>query len=105
MTADEAEEDEQKHSNVQRVLITDREIEVLRGAGTDNYRSNIRRGIQERIERLSREMDELQAAAPELAEQAREAVGEGGEDVEERVETLEHKLAVLEDRFEAYDLD
>jgi hypothetical protein len=95
MSKEQDEEEEEENQRVNRVLATDREIEVLQGRGTDNHRYVVRSKIRDRIARLKEEMEALGAVAPDLHDEAQDVLQDD----------LEERLAVLEDRFEAYDLD
>jgi len=88
-------EEEEENKRVNRVLATDREIEVLQGRGSDNHRYVARSKIRDRIARLNEEMEALEAIAPDLHGEAQGVLEDD----------LKQRLAVLEDRFEAYDLD
>jgi hypothetical protein len=88
-------DEKEENKRVNRVLATDREIEVLQGRGSDNHRYVVRSKIRDRIARLDEEMEALEAVAPDLHGEAQGVLQDD----------LEKRLAVLEDRFEAYDLD
>lgn len=84
-----------------RALLTEREREVLRGEAEDvenpeQYRSKIRSRLKNRIPKLLRDLELLEAAEPELTEQVREEFCGRGEEgpltLEERIERLENEL-------------
>lgn len=65
-----------------RALLTEREREILSGKATDvknpqKYRSNTRGRIEDRLEKVKRDLDVLEKHEPELADELREAVCEG----------------------------
>ncbi|RLM37206.1 MULTISPECIES: hypothetical protein [unclassified Haloarcula] len=91
----EKQDEKEENKRVNRVLATDREIEVLQGRGSDNHRYVVRSKIRDRIARLKEEMEALEAVAPDLH----------GETQDVLQDDLEQRLATLENRFEAYDLD
>ena len=95
MIMSKEQDEEEENKRVNRVLATDREIEVLQGRGTDNHRYVVRSKIRDRIARLGEEMEALGAVAPDLHDEAQDVLQDD----------LEERLAVLENRFEAYDLD
>lgn len=66
---------------MKRVLITDRELEVLENDDeTDAYRYKVRSTVRDRIERLSHELDRLESADPDLATELREELEFDDED-------------------------
>jgi hypothetical protein len=90
----------------ERTLVTDREIAVLGGDGSDNYRYKVRSTVRDRIDRLADEIQQLEDVAPDLHREATDAVCDTDTAQEaDRVEELEGRLKLLENRFEAYNED
>lgn len=57
-----------------RALLTEREREVLAGAGSDAYRSTVRTRVRGRLDALSADTDLLAANEPELYGRLKETV-------------------------------
>lgn len=61
-----------------RALLTEREREVLAGrAGTDAYRATVRTRVRNRLRKLKRDAEVLEANEPELYDSVREATQVG----------------------------